>query len=187
MNRSHEIKTKICTKCLNAQPLTEFFREKKARDGLRSDCKICSANRRRKHLGQLSQAERVRRTAQRREKHAEAERQYSKHRRQKYRASELIRLARLRAKKKGLDFDLDDHIQQITERVERNVCEVTGITLQRTAPKAYNSPSLDRINPAAGYIYSNVRVVCYALNCALGTWGKEPLMEILRALEKRAG
>lgn len=178
---------KTCTKCQKKKPITKYYKERKSKDGLRTDCKECSETRRRKRLNQMSRKEKAQRTAERRIKHAEAERAYSKKRRQKYRANELIRLARLRAKKKGLAFDLDQHEAELFGRVEKNVCEMTGIALQRDVPKAWNTPSLDRIDPAKGYVYSNVRVVCYALNCAMGTWGEGPLMEILQALKKRLG
>lgn len=177
---------KRCTKCLVDKPLTEFYKEGRSRDGLRTDCKICSNNRRRNRLGQLSREERVRRTAERRLKHAKEERAYSAQRRRDYRANELIRLARVRATKKGLPFDLDKHVQELTARVGKNCCEMTGVELQRAVPKAYNSPSLDRIVPEKGYVYSNVRVICYALNCALGTWGVDVLTTLVEELPKRS-
>jgi len=33
---------KTCTKCFIKKPLTEFYKNKKHSDGLRSDCKICT-------------------------------------------------------------------------------------------------------------------------------------------------
>lgn len=176
---------KTCSQCHQEKPVSEYYRERKAKDGLRMDCKECSENRRRRRLGQLSRKEKARRTAERRAKHAEKERAYARARRQKYRANELIRLAKVRAQRKGLAFDLDRHEAEITARVEKNVCEMTGIALRRDIAKAWNVPSLDRIDPQKGYVYSNIRVVCYALNCAMGTWGEAPLMEILKALKTR--
>jgi hypothetical protein len=176
---------KKCTKCHRTKPIMDFFREKLAADGRRTDCKECSAARRRLHLGQQNLAEKTKRTAARRLKHAVAEREYSRARRERYRAKELIRLAHTRAKKKNIPFDLDKYEAQMTVRVDRNVCEMTGIALQRKLPKEYNSPSLDRIDPSQGYVYDNVRVVCYALNCALGTWGEDRLLKIVAALNER--
>ena len=70
------------------------------------------------------------------------------------------------------------------ERVNQMVCEMTGVVLDVTATKGWNSPSLDRIIPERGYVYSNVRVVCYAMNCALGTWGEGVLWTMLEAWRK---
>jgi hypothetical protein len=177
--------TKKCTKCHQTKQITEFYRERRSADCYRTDCKTCSEARRRARLGQLSRAEKKRRTKERREKHAQTERAYSKARRERYRANELIRLARVRAKKKNLPFNLDEYAAQLTERVNRNVCEMTGIALQRKLPKEFNTPSLDRVDPSRGYVYDNVRVICYALNCALGTWGEDRLLEMVATLNER--
>jgi len=176
---------KTCTKCRKTKPVAEYYKEKRARDGRRADCKECSEERRRKRLGQLTREERRSRLESRRIKHAQAERDYSRRRRERYRANELIRLAKIRAEKKGLSFDLDRHVQELTERVDKDICEMTGIPLQRVHPKRFNSPSLDRADPSKGYLYSNVRVVCYALNCALGTWGEDTLIAMVSELMKR--
>ena len=52
-------------------------------------------------------------------------------------------------------------------------------------PGSFDSPSLDGIVPELGYTYANVRVVCYAMNCALGTWGEAPLLLMLEAWKKK--
>jgi hypothetical protein len=47
------------------------------------------------------------------------------------------------------------------------------------------APSLDRINSAKGYVYSNCRLVCVAVNIAMNEWGLEPLLRVARELLKR--
>lgn len=49
-----------------------------------------------------------------------------------------------------------------------------------------NSPSIDRIDSSKGYVYSNIRIVCFALNAFYNTWGEEAVQPIIDALiEKR--
>ena len=36
------MKTKVCTKCGEEKPLTEFYRDRQKSDGLSSSCKICA-------------------------------------------------------------------------------------------------------------------------------------------------
>lgn len=44
------------------------------------------------------------------------------------------------------------------------------------------TPSLDRIKPELGYIKSNVRLICFGLNAALGNWGEEIFLLFARAM-----
>ena len=90
-------------------------------------------------------------------------------------------MARTRAAEKNLPFDLDLHREKIRDRVDALVCEMTGIKLDPVAKKAWNSPSIDRVEPAKGYIYANIRIVAFGMNCALGTWGDAPLRGLMKA------
>ncbi|OPL11933.1 MAG: hypothetical protein AVO39_11730 [delta proteobacterium MLS_D] len=97
-------------------------------------------------------------------------------------ASWLINTARSRAAKKNIPFNLDEYREEIKKLVSRMKCKLTGIPLDPTAKKTFNSPSLDRINPKEGYVIHNVRIVSYAVNCALGTWGEDVLRMIAKKL-----
>lgn len=46
-------------------------------------------------------------------------------------------------------------------------------------------PALDRIQPALGYVASNVRFVCAIVNAAMGNWGEKYLFELMDILHKR--
>jgi len=75
------------------------------------------------------------------------------------------------AKKRNLVFDLTE--TWFKERIEKGVCEVTGLPIR---PKPYQkgsvgdrgfySPSIDRIDNNIGYIESNCRLVCWGYNLA---------------------
>jgi hypothetical protein len=60
-------------------------------------------------------------------------------------------------------------------------CEITGFPLREKHGKQdYNSPSIDRIDPSKGYLYDNVRIVCFAINAAMGQWGLEKLEALIK-------
>jgi hypothetical protein len=91
---------------------------------------------------------------------------------------------RRRCARKGIKFDLD--VEKIGQRIDNGICEVTGFPLDcapltRKYERRPNAPSLDRKNPLKGYVMSNIRVVCLAVNMAMGTWGEEGFLPIAKA------
>jgi len=72
----------------------------------------------------------------------------------------LFRAARLRADKQGLPFDLEYDDIVIPE-----TCPVLGIPIGVSRGRhTDNSASIDRIEPARGYVRGNVVVVSYRAN-----------------------
>lgn len=101
----------------------------------------------------------------------------------------LIHSARSRAVAKGLPFDLEDHRDLIRDRVYAGVCEVSGLPfdLEAAHKATWNSPSIDRIRPELGYVYTNIRIICHALNTAIGHWGEEQTALLMQAwLDRRS-
>lgn len=89
--------------------------------------------------------------------------------------------ARSRAKAKKLPYDLDEHLDAINARA-KGVCELTGIPFRtQSGPVTWDSPSIDRIKPELGYVYSNIRFVLHAVNMALGNWGEGVFETIAKA------
>jgi hypothetical protein len=94
------------------------------------------------------------------------------------------------AKSRHIPFDLtfNQFIELIKEANGR--CMLTGIrfefqllgTKSRRRPFA---PSVDRIDSSKGYSTDNCRLICAALNIALGDWSMNPVMRIARALVAR--
>lgn len=75
---------------------------------------------------------------------------------------EMLRGAKYRAKTRGVPFDLT-----LTDIVIPARCPVLDIPLvvrARTGFPAPDSPSLDRIIPARGYVKNNVRVISHKAN-----------------------
>ncbi len=104
----------------------------------------------------------------------------------------IVAQIRSRAKKRGIPCDLTrDHIQAMIER-QHGRCAVTGLEFDvelpcnRTMHMKPLRPSIDRIEPAKGYIVENCRIVCFALNAAFGQWGEDVFWKIAEAaLAKR--
>lgn len=79
------------------------------------------------------------------------------------RAKRLFSQAKVRAKRFGLDFDIDLEDIAIPE-----YCPALGIKL-RTEPAgknwgSYDSPSVDRIDPNKGYVKGNIQVISWRAN-----------------------
>ena len=172
---------KKCFKCKRMLSEDNFYKDASQSCGLKGSCKSCNTILCKKYRQRNRTAMRAysrRWTRAHPAKHAEYGRRY----RQNHFAHALIQSAKARAKLKKVPFDLDAYREEIKQRVEKWECELTGMKLDRTGRRSFNSPSIDRIVPARGYIYSNIRIVSYAVNCALGTWGEEKLRIIAAAL-----
>jgi len=101
---------------------------------------------------------------------------------EKNRAYYLVSEAGRRCRKRGAAFDLDQHIPELNARIAAGKCEMSGVPFRMAHGKqAFNSPSIDRICPEKGYVYQNIRVVCWAMNAALGSWGEEKLRLVMKA------
>lgn len=158
-------KSRRCKHCGTEKPYSEFYVNSKG--NRRWKCKACE------------------RALERGRKRSDPEKisERQKAWRDKKRGFALVNVARHRAKSRGLPFDLDP--KDIQTRIERGVCEMTGIPFDLTTPRAWNAPSLDQITPGEGYTKSNTRVVLYALNVMSNTWGPNRIVEIANAITAR--
>jgi hypothetical protein len=76
----------------------------------------------------------------------------------------LLHGAKVRARKKGLEFNIE-----ISDIVIPKRCPILGALLHVRGPERMRrplpySPSLDRIDPEKGYVKGNVRVVSHRAN-----------------------
>lgn len=97
----------------------------------------------------------------------------------------LVDGARKRSVKKGLEFDLSDHLPDLRRRLDAGKCELTGISFQIGLGHHWASPAIDRIIPSKGYIYTNVRLILHGLNNALGNWGSDVLFDMVDSMRNR--
>ena len=97
----------------------------------------------------------------------------------------LVRTIKMKCKKTGLPFDLDQHRDHYNALILLEGCELTGMPFELNAGWCWASPSFDRIKPELGYVRSNVRMILWGLNAAFGTWGPNVLVAMVEAMEAR--
>jgi len=104
-----------------------------------------------------------------------------------HRAGRLLTWIRARAGKTDRLFDLTH--EWLAERLERGVCEVTGVALELSKPPGSRfhpwAPSVDRIDCKKGYTQDNCRVVCWIYNMAKSEWSDEIVTTFALALAER--
>ena len=105
----------------------------------------------------------------------------NRQRRLSKRAMCLVAAARIRSRNKGIPFSLNElDVCLLQQAIDTGLCQLSGIPFNLERGRCATSPSLDRIDPKLGYISGNVRVVCHAINAALGDWGVEETLRIMR-------
>lgn len=158
-----------CATCSEEKSDDEFDVDKSRSRGRKYSCKKCLA------------AVKAKRYKENVEKHRAA----VKRSRERNLARALVDGARKRAVKKGIAFDLDQHLDLIRARLDKGHCEVTGLPFQIGLGHHWASPSIDRIDAKGPYLYSNIRLVLHGYNNAIGNWGEEILFMMVDARRKR--
>jgi hypothetical protein len=91
----------------------------------------------------------------------------------------MLRAATTRATKSGRAITID--LAFVVERLERGVCEVTGLPLDFTSNSPF-VPSLDRRDNAQGYTPENTQVVVLMYNSAKSAGTHDDVMKLCEAL-----
>jgi hypothetical protein len=94
--------------------------------------------------------------------------------------------AKGRSKKKAIPFDLTN---EWAESIWTGKCALTGIEFvlgQRGHGPKRLSPSIDRIEPAKGYVPDNCRFILHAVNALKQDGTDAEMMEIARAIVQNA-
>lgn len=154
-----------CSRCRVEKPESEFSSDKSRPRGRKYACKLCLAEYAAKRYRQSPEDHRL----------------AVKRSRERNLARALIDGARKRSIKKGIEFDLDRHIESIKQRIDRGVCEATGLPFQIGLGHHWASPSIDRIQVTGPYVYSNIRIVLHGYNNAMGNWGDAVLFLMVDA------
>lgn len=101
------------------------------------------------------------------------------------RAMLLLQAARSRARKKKVPYGVSaEGHSRLQKIIDAGHCELTGLPFNmenRRQLFSWDSPSLDRIMPAKGYVDGNLRVVLYGINAAIGSWGEDVLKRMVSA------
>lgn len=90
-----------------------------------------------------------------------------------------FRCAKSRAKKRGLEFDIDYKDFEMPTH-----CPVFGIPLIPSRKyRTDNSPSWDRIDNSKGYVKGNVRIISFLANCRKGDLTIEQVESLLNYMK----
>jgi hypothetical protein len=91
---------------------------------------------------------------------------------------------------KGRDTNTDLDLEWIQSKIDKGVCEVTGIPFQFPIhgehKRGFNhlpwNLSIDRIDPNKGYTKDNCRAVVWAYNRAKGIWTDDTILTLARGI-----
>jgi hypothetical protein len=95
----------------------------------------------------------------------------------------LIRVARSRAKRKGLEFTITAHdlpLSDICPCCAHKMIPRSGLAKQGPTPQ---SPSIDRLDSSLGYVPGNVAVICWRCNELKRDATAEELKKIISWIE----
>lgn len=150
---------KTCKLCGQTKELSDFNLHPTSKDKRSHRCKICENQYQKEYRSRPGQAQKKAaygKAYRSRPQYPEQIREY----RVRSICKHLHRGARLRARDKGLAFDLDE-----TDIVVPPVCPVLGITLQPgRVTWSDASPTVDRVRPEKGYVKGNVQVISWRAN-----------------------
>jgi hypothetical protein len=145
---------KTCCSCGGSGP---FGKNRSEADGLQKWCKLCQKEWAAKHY-KKNKKKILQRCASYKAAHPEKyNKEYPKRQPPSYR---MWIKAQNRAKQSGIPFTIDPSDVSIPV-----LCPLLGIPLRRgEGVQCRNSPTLDRKNPALGYVKENVWVISYKAN-----------------------
>lgn len=188
-----------CAKCQQTKDEDAFHRNKARPNGRHAYCKVCRAAQNEQNADKMREynqryyeenkgdlAERMRGYYEENKDDLLAYgKNYRKRRAQNEPEKVILVRTRARAKRLGLEFDLE-----LEDVCIPDVCPVLGIPIVcgktgRKGPRQ-NSPSIDRLNPAKGYIKGNVRVVSNRANTLKNNASLQELELVMKDLRKLA-
>lgn len=192
--------TKRCCGCKQEKPASEFYGDKRKRDGLQGRCKPCTsiknAEYKAKHPEYFRKQCRINYTAKYRHENAERYQKYKSeylHRRKQTLTSiegrlyMIFKAAQDRAKRANLPFTITREWVTNQWEIQQGKCKVTGIPItlnvNENGEKFYApfNPSLDQIHAGRGYTPENTRLICVIVNLALNKFGDEAFDAMCRA------
>lgn len=94
---------------------------------------------------------------------------------------------RARARRAGLACTVT--VDWVVERIKQG-CELTGLPFElshesRIKQRSPYAPSIDRIDCTQGYTKENCRLVVWAMNALLGSWGEDVALRVAVAYVRR--
>jgi hypothetical protein len=156
---------KRCTKCDATKPLSEFFRDKKAKDGRAHECKLCSRARRaawgRKNQERVRSSKRAyyQANVDRIKQYRQENKEHISAKRKTYRQTTEVRFssAQRKAAERGLEWDLT--LEEYREAISTPCIYCDGYLGEVSA-----GVGLDRLTNELGYLPGNVVSCCHTCN-----------------------
>jgi hypothetical protein len=135
---------KECNCCKIIKPITEYWKDSTKHDKLATYCNTCKMRAYNENKPKARELAKIR----------------SRKLRLNNPVNNMISLAKTRAKKRGLPFNLE-----VSDVVIPDYCSILNVVLKvGTERVESNSPSLDRIIPSLGYVKGNVQVISHKAN-----------------------
>jgi hypothetical protein len=179
---------KICAgPCKQSLPVTRefFYSSKLGKFGLQTECKECAKKRRRKY--HIKNKKRENECGKQWHKNnRERVRKRCIQRKGKYPARLILERTKARAKKKNFSFDLTEGWVQ--KKLNKGICEATGIELicnEYYEDKGPFVPSIDRLDNSKGYTKDNCQMVIWIYNRAKGTSDLKTLYKMCKAFVEK--
>lgn len=170
------IMQKHCSKCDQYLELALFSKNRATKDGYQGYCKACSSLVRDKDKASRYYQENKEYFKQKKREALSTKRDEINLKRKKFRQINLekrmLASAKERAKRKGLDFNIE-----LSDIIIPKLCPILGIELFKGETKVRkNSPSLDRIDSTKGYIKGNIQVISNLANTMKNNATEEELI-----------
>ena len=160
----------------NPVPLLDFSRDSSRKDGYHNHCKQCRRRARQEWYkeNRVEIREKIKDDyyLNHEESKSKAAVKARKYKEQRGVTWALLMSVKTRAKKRGMDCDLEEVDLVVPER-----CPVLGIVLQqRVGSRGPDYPTVDRIDNTKGYTKDNIRIISWRANNLKGTATLEELI-----------
>ena len=170
---------KRCVKCGETKPLDEFYNDRKQKDGKTVYCKSC--------LTAYREAHRERSKEYMRRRRLQDNETIKATRRKSWReldpGKRMLQQCRNRAKRKGLDFNLE-----LSDIIIPEKCPLLDVPFQVGTQEDYEMTySLDRIDPSKGYVRGNVWVLTKKANSMKNSASRQELLTFANNVIKYFG
>lgn len=151
---------KRCLKCGLEKDRAEFHKDKSRKDGLRDQCRECTKTKNAEYWKRYS-LRFEKRNREYKYKNKDSVYRMARKYKESHRGFMLWLGAKKRATKQGVPFDIE-----IEDIIIPDMCPLLGIKLgfNGSVNNRDSSPSLDRKNPALGYVKGNIAVISYRAN-----------------------
>lgn len=188
--------TKICSKCKQSKPLSEFYRDKQKRDKLTSSCKQCAEVMGKIYRDKVQEDNTLRQIRnnyhrQYRRLNIRKQREYYKLKQREYNKTPKGKYYNKRsiAKRLGIKFDISR--QEFVDWFNRQKplgCYYCNADLEfiEQGNKTMGGITIDRKNNDNGYTLENICLSCRRCNTIKGNWfNEQQMLEIAKKYLRR--